>query len=398
MTLEGAQKFNEDNNYIIYTMNSVNTGQYCIILPKSENQVMNMLVDLHKKELFDKVSSGGVSREELIKDLSDEYSNISHKYNNAIVVFPMLDDIRLKEVIQNNDKQKMIDEVKKISGITSEVYRKLIESGVSKQNINGKIIIIEKNEEDKKFVSWLREQNPEFVDGILYNELIDNTSINLFMNNSVNDNVSNNSSIFDNNNLNSTTPSATAPAPSIFDNLSVNESNPVNEVVQPVSNNMDIFSNNTAMQNTNNPADGNGISFFEQEQSVSNNNVNTPTNVNAPVNNEVQNGSATQNSGVDFASPLSSAINNQPQQTQNIASPAPQPVNNVALEGTTTFSPISNESATNNVVNNGENTDAEQTSKGSKGFVNLIILVVILVGVTIVSIELGKFLYNVYGA
>ena len=35
--------------------------------------------------------------------------------------------------------------------------------------------------------------------------------------------------------------------------------------------------------------------------------------------------------------------------------------------------------------------------KKSNGFVNLAILLVILVGVTLVSIELGKFLYNTYG-
>ena len=38
-----------------------------------------------------------------------------------------------------------------------------------------------------------------------------------------------------------------------------------------------------------------------------------------------------------------------------------------------------------------------KVTKKSNGFVNLAILLVILVGVTLVSIELGKFLYNTYG-
>ena len=65
----------------------------------------------------------------------------------------------------------------------------------------------------------------------------------------------------------------------------------------------------------------------------------------------------------------------------------------VALEGTTTFSPIP------------ETTDSSPAEpatstpdKKSGGFVNVAILLVVLVVVTIVSIELGKFLFSVYGA
>ena len=41
--------------------------------------------------------------------------------------------------------------------------------------------------------------------------------------------------------------------------------------------------------------------------------------------------------------------------------------------------------------------EVQEEHKASKGIANLLILLVILVGVTLASIELGKFLYNVYG-
>ena len=45
----------------------------------------------------------------------------------------------------------MIDEVKKIGAITSEVYKKVTESGFNAQNIDQKIIILEKTNEDTSF-------------------------------------------------------------------------------------------------------------------------------------------------------------------------------------------------------------------------------------------------------
>ena len=58
MTLEGAINFNDANTYTIYTMNSMTAGQYCVVLPKNNMGMYNMLVDLHMKNLFDAVNTG----------------------------------------------------------------------------------------------------------------------------------------------------------------------------------------------------------------------------------------------------------------------------------------------------------------------------------------------------
>ena len=42
MTLEGAIKLSETNQYIIYTMNSVTTGQYGVVVPKNINGTLNI--------------------------------------------------------------------------------------------------------------------------------------------------------------------------------------------------------------------------------------------------------------------------------------------------------------------------------------------------------------------
>ena len=65
----------------------------------------------------------------------------------------------------------------------------------------------------------------------------------------------------------------------------------------------------------------------------------------------------------------------------------PKPVARAPLEGTTTFSPITNPTATNNNVSDiSDGSEATVKKDASKGFVNLLILLVILVGVTIASI------------
>ena len=58
MTLEGAININETDSYIIYTMNSVTTGQYGVVVPKNVTGTLNMLVDLHMKSSFDGVING----------------------------------------------------------------------------------------------------------------------------------------------------------------------------------------------------------------------------------------------------------------------------------------------------------------------------------------------------
>ena len=74
----------------------------------------------------------------------------------------------------------------------------------------------------------------------------------------------------------------------------------------------------------------------------------------------------------------------------------PSPVQSTPLEATTTITPVQ----ATEVNNAGEQQPADANipeKKGSKGFTNLLILLVVLVIVTFISIELGKFLYNTYG-
>lgn len=379
MTLEGAIKFYEENSYIVYTMNSATTGQYCAVLPKDVSGVMNMLVDLHMKGLFDGVSAGKKTKEQLVEELGKEYLNVKSKYSNAMLVLPMIEEVGLQSAIQNNDKQKMFDEVKKIGAITSEIYKKLTDSGVEKQNIDQKIIIVEKQEDDGKFVSWLKEQMPNFVDGIRYSELEPTVMpVNPFMDNNV---VAENVLV---------TPEVVVQNPipsgnSIFDNaVSSTPVTPVNPV-PPV--NPEPVVSAPSVESTN-------VDIFG-----------IPTNINgvAPMSSVASEPVVTSSNPVDPFAPAAPA-NPVPPVVSEVASapvtevPQPQPVNNVGLEGTTAFSPIPNPAPV--VENNSVSTDemVQEQKSGSKGFVNLIILVVVLIGVTIASIELGKFLYSVYGA
>ena len=172
MTLEGAINLNETDSYIIYTMNSATTGQYGVVVPKNINGTINMLVDLHMKGSFDGVGSGTKTREQLVNEISEEYTKLKNRYSDGMLVMPMIDENMFQSAVINSDKQKMFDEVKKIGAITSELYKKLTESGVEKQKIDQKIIVVEKNQDDEKFVLWLKEQMPNFVDEIRYSELV----------------------------------------------------------------------------------------------------------------------------------------------------------------------------------------------------------------------------------
>ena len=129
MTLEGAINLNETTDYIIYTMNSVTTGQYGVVVPKNINGTLNMLVDLHMKGLFDGVSNGTKTKDELVNLITEEYNKLKTKYAEGMLVMPMIDEANFNNTIATGDKQKMFDEVKKIGAITSELYKKLTEAG-----------------------------------------------------------------------------------------------------------------------------------------------------------------------------------------------------------------------------------------------------------------------------
>jgi len=372
MILEGANKFSEANDYIIYTMNSMTTGQYCAVLPKNISETLNMLIDFRGKKSFDAVSMGGKTKEELVEEISKEYLNLKKKYVSGILVLPMIDEAGLDNAIMVGDKQKMFDETKHIGAITSELYKKLTDIGIEKQKIDQKIIIVEKNEKDEKFVAWLKEQMPNFVDGMLYSEVEEKSVFeNPFM--------PNESSVMSEQSVSSG---------GIFDQIPspVMNANPIppaqptaNSVVEPVT--------TPVVEPVSMPSENTSFDLFGSVPA-------TPA----------------QPAVVESVKPevVSSPV------TPDVE--APKPVQNVDLEGTITFNPIPEPQLqtqpqqqpvnveTPNVasqtisVNNNENVGVSEERKSSKGFANLLILLVVLIGVTIASIELGKFLYSVYGA
>lgn len=398
MTLEGAIKLNETADYIIYTMNSATTGQYGVVVPNNINGTLKMLVDLHMKGSFDGVGSGTKTKEQLIAEISGEYDKLKTKYTDGMLVMPMINEGTFQNAVINSDKQKMFDEVKKIGAITSELYKKLTEAGVEKQKIDQKIIIVEKNADDEKFVFWLKEQMPNFVDGVKISELgVVQEVVNPFVDNnnlfgpvqSVENNVENVASstpvggggIFDN--IAPVAPASpvepvfpSAPVEPVTPLVSTNSvfpepvspSTPVEPVVNsvPVSN-VDIFGIPTDVQGIN-----------------PNTNVGTTNVASAPVENTVTPNAVVSENPAPVAQPVVEG---------------PKPVESSMLEGTIAFTPIPNHpnNPSENVESN-EGDGGNSVDKRSKGFANLLILLVILVGVTLVSIELGKFLYNVYGA
>jgi len=212
-----------------------------------------------------------------------------------------------------------------------------------------------------------------FVDGILYSQLVPVQEV-------VNPFVDSNS-IFGPAVSQTDTPKIETPvvnSGSIFDNVA--SVVPASPVVQP-----DV---------TSVPVEP--VAATPVVESVSNNNTDlfgTPVNAQ---NTEVANNTNV----VTETSTVQNTVSSEPTVVSNPTSniEGPKPVESSMLEGTIAFTPIPNHP--NNPVenvstNNEENAD---TVKNNKGFVNLLILLVVLVGVTIVSIELGKYLYSVYGA
>lgn len=380
MTLEGAINFHDTELYTIYTMNSSTAGQYCVVLPKNSNGMYNMLVDLHMKSLFDSVNAGSKSRDELINEISGEYNNIKTKYSDAILVIPMFDEANYINIINTDDKQKMFDEVKKIGAITSELYKKLVDGGLDKSRLDQKIIIVEKNDYDKKFVEWLVGQMPNFVSSVNMNEL-SATPVNPFV---ANEPVNN---IFG---------APVIETPTVTDNV-VNNTNVVNE---PVVSNNNLFNEQPVAE------------------AVVTSTVEVP--VQQPVvesNNVVPNifGEQSVQQATPVPEPVAPAVEVPVQQP---VVEEPKPVQSVELDKTVTFSPVNEATvvqpqqvqqpapavtteAAAPVDTVPATGDAEagtgEIAKKSNGFVNLAILLVILAGVTLASIELGKFLYNTYG-
>lgn len=375
MILEGANRLKEENDYIIYAINSATAGQYCATVPKSWAGTLNMLVDLHQKKLFDEVTSGQRTKDDLINELTEEYQKSKVKYSDILLIVPMMEEESFASAVTNLDKQKMFDETKKIGAITSELYNKIIASGVDKQKIDQKIIMIEKKPEDEKYVEWLKKQMPGFVEGVSLEteQVVTNkevTSENIFdvakeEINSTQETPTTQESI----NAQTIPTNSTPTSGGIFDNIpspvTSQENSPIPEapvstsvmpsIEQPIKTeelpkeNVDIF----------------GISL--EQPTIATPNIQEP---NPIINKELS--------------------KEEPIQTVE----EPKAVQDIALEGTTSFSPIPN--IPQPTVENTSVT--EEPQKKSGGFVNLAILLVVLVVVTIISVELGKYLYSVYGA
>lgn len=329
MTLEGANNFSDNNNSITYTVNSTQSGQYCVVIPKNTDNKINMLVDLNMKNSFDSVINNKTNKEELVKLIDEEYTHIIGEYPSGILVLPMLDINELNNAIVSNDKQKMLAETKKIGNITSELYQKLSNGDIDKSKIDQKIIIIKKTDTDNKFVDWLKEQMPNFVDGINYEELKNKDVSNIDLGN-------------------------------------------VNPFTGENSNNVDAVPVNDIFGTTDNSD-------------------------NTTLNNEIQSSEPTQPVNVE----------NTPEQlpSDNISNDTnndiiePQPIADTKLETTQALPTSNNDISTNETTpDSTDNQENHELDKKSGGFANLLILVVILIGVTVASIELGKILYNTFGS
>lgn len=356
MKLEGANAFSENNLFTIYTVNSMTSGEYAVVMPKEVMGTVNMLIDFHQKSFFDNLISGSKTKDDLMKVLEGEYNFIKNTYANFMLVLPMFDENSYTSIVNSKDKQKMFDEVKKIGAITSEVYKKVTESGFNAQNIDQKIIVLEKTNEDTSFVEWLKEQMPNFVEGLKYQEEKKEV-VNPFM---------------------GVNPFGPAPV-----------ENPTSTTVQPSGNS--IFDTPVTPQ----PA-------VQPEPVV------TPT-IEATPNNDIFGNPTPTQTTVEPTQQVQSTMPNIGFSTpvENVTTKVedPQPINTVDLEGTTAFRPIPGDTTQFQNPNPTTATPVEEKSieeiqeehKASKGIANLLILLVILVGVTLASIELGKFLYNVYG-
>ena len=364
MILEGANKLKEEQEYIIYAINSANAGQYCVVAPKNVTGTYNMLIDVHHKKLFDEVMAGTKTKEELLDVLTKEYTEIKLQNESGMLVVPMLNEEEFRNSVTNLDKQKMFDETKKIGAITSELYKKMTESGIEKQKINQKIMIVEKEAEDEKYVTWLKEQMPNYVEGVSLKkeEKKEETSESPLMGGNIFGTPTTTATPATEPTPAASTPEQVAPTPEVSETPVAND---IFNNTQPIVPEVSVPTPEPAtVQPAATPVPETNVDIFGVP-------LEQPT------------------------APVTETPVQQPVATPEPAVETPQPVQSVELEGTTTFSPIPN--GQEQATTSGDAT-ATIPDKKNGGFVNLAIMLVILVGVTIVSIELGKFLYSVYGA
>ena len=368
MNLAGANSFSENNDYTVYTINSNQNGQYSVVVPKNTDGPLSMLVDLNMKSDFDALISNNITKESLLEKIAQEYNKIKENNPQGILVFPMMDSNYLANAINSNDKQKMFDETKKIGGITSELYKTLTESGIDKSRINQKIMIVEKNETDTKFVDWLKGQMPNFVEGfkIQTTEPVKEE----------------NNNPFEGFNPFGTPEKVTTEIPKVEGNIEpqpvAQETNQINNTI----NNEAKVSETPVEVTTSEPIQPNNDIFASQEPIQ-------PAEIVAP----------TEEKKEEVVVPTPESVVTETPKVEDTVEP--QPINSVSLENTQVIPqpenitpPATPEPANNEPVAPSTNT----IDKKSGGFANILILLVILVVVTIGSIELGKFLFNTFGA
>lgn len=377
MTISGANAFLENEEFTLYTMNSISSGEYAVIVPKMVNGMVKVLIDLHEKNFFDGLKDGVKSKDDLVSLVQNASRFIKNTYTDFILVYPMFNEEEYISVVHSSDKQRLFDEVKKIGSVTSEIYKKIIESGFDARSVDQKIIILEKTDEDTQFLGWLKEQMPSSVEGLKYVDENKEVSTNPFMNmNPFHNNVEEEKKeeVISN------------PIPntgsSIFDN--VTPSVPVSPVVPSDSS---VVGQEEEVQND---------IFAQSLPNVSTSNATVES---APVSDVKVEASNPTNSIFGDASVSSVPASPVPSANED----APKPVNTVDLEGTIAFRPlpgdttqVKNEDIS--PVNEAKSIEeVQEEHKTSKGIANLLILLVILVVVTLASVEFGKFLYSVYG-
>ncbi len=363
MNLAGANSFSENNDYTVYTINSNQNGQYSVVVPKNTDGPLSMLVDLNMKSDFDALISNNITKESLLEKIAQEYNKIKENNPQGILVFPMMDSTNLANAINSNDKQKMFDETKKIGGITSELYKNLTESGIDKSRINQKIMIVEKNEIDTKFVDWLKGQMPNFVEG--------------FKIQTTDPVKEENNNPFEGFNPFGTPEKVATEIPKVEGNI---EPQPVAQETNQINNEAKV-SETPVEVTTSEPIQPNNDIFASQEPIQ-------PTEPIVPLEEKKE------EVVVPTPEPVATET---PKVEENVE---PQPINSVSLENTQVIPQPANTNDSIPQENSNPPTTPTTTSidKKSGGFANILILLVILVVVTIGSIELGKFLFNTFGA
>lgn len=399
MILEGANLFFESDLFNIYMVNSVNAGKYSMIIPKNIGEKLEMVVSIHREKIFNDVQSGVKTKDDLVNDFSKLFKDATSKISDGMVVIPMLNEDEFKNIVTNMDKQKMFDETKKIGAITSEIYNKLSNAGIPKSKINQKLLFIVESDTDLSFVNWLKEQMPNFVDGLKLEDVqpekieVENSP---FMGESIFGSVNNVS-------IDKPVEAPVIPEPLV-------ESPVVNDTPVGVSSTV----TNDVPRDSSSIFDNAGSPISEvKTEETSQNNVFENTQENnsfftSSVQKEIINNLDIPNSNVDVFGVSNESSNIMTNEVKQVINPNvvkndtvsnPTPVESSKLEGTMTFEAIKTEQNMQ-PENNSESvtSDVGVVRKKNGGFVNLLILLVVLVVVTIISIELGKFLYSVYGA